>query len=98
MLGDAATAVELGVVSSHHKEQVEHLGHFAKQVEEGDNCQAVTIIPYFKLNTTYDQRWRVRSNCPDVEHRQSLSGFSFNHQAEEKKGKAPRGKLARDCQ
>ena len=57
--GDEATAIELGEVSSHHKEQIEILGAFAKKVEAGNNSEAVTIIPHFKLNTTYDNRWYV---------------------------------------
>ena len=98
ILGDEATGIELGEVSSHHKEQIEILGTFAKKVEAGSNSEAVTIIPHFKLNTTYDDRWRVRFSCPDAARRLSLSWSFLGLEGEGKKGKAPRGKLARDCQ
>ena len=98
ILDDEATGIEQGEGSSYHKEQIVALGTFAKKVEEGSNSEAVTIIPHFKLNTTYDNRWRVRFSCPDEAHKQSLCWCFLKLEGEEKKGKAPRGRLARDCQ
>ena len=93
ILGDEATTIELGEASSHHKEQIELLGTFAQKMEAGNNSEAVTIILYFKLNTTYDNRWRVRFSCPDAQHRQSLSWCFLKFNEEEKKGRPPGANL-----
>ena len=98
ILGDEATRIELGEGSPHHKEQIVTLGTFAQKVEAGSNSEAVTISPHIKLNMTYNNRCRVRFSCPDAAHRMSLIWSFLKLEGEEKKGKAPRGKLARDCQ
>jgi hypothetical protein len=92
------TALDLGELSDVEQAARKDIEESIAQIKEAGNNEAVSIIPYFRVNTCHDKRWRVRMHCPLARLTQSLSLCLQREGGEVKKGKAPRGALVRELQ
>ena len=95
-----ALAVLKDLARAHPTESDElaHLKEFISRMEAGSHEACTTIIPVFKIGKTYEEDFKVRFHCQLSPDSNCLSSFLLKEEGVEKVGKAPRGKLARDCQ
>jgi hypothetical protein len=79
-------------------DELRELQDFIKRLEEADWKEAVRIVPHFKIGKTYEENYKIRFSCRRLQDTSCLCSYLLKEGAEEKVGRAPRGKLARDCQ
>ena len=60
-----------------------------------DTATANDFIPYFRVNKTYEEKYRLRAQLKHAQHGQLVTWFLRNSQCEEQIGKAPKGRLVR---
>ena len=83
-------------MSSLHEEDKKELEKYLADLESADTQMAVTLLPYLKINKTYTEGYRLRCTCQTEAQSASLAWFLLRvEDAQEKKGKAPKGKIAR---
>ena len=76
----------------------QQLKEFIQELQHAEMEDAIRIVPYFRLNKTFKEEWRVRFRCQQPVHEGCLSWFFQQEGGVERVGKAPRGRLARQCQ
>jgi hypothetical protein len=78
-----------------HKEQLKDL---VKRMEDGTHQECTRIVPHFRVSKTFKEMLKVKFYFQNTQDTQCLSWYFQQCSGQEKLGKAPRGKMARDCQ
>ena len=78
-----------------HHDKIEELHAALTAADEQEVCE---IVPYQRINRTYDEAWRVRFQFRDPAYQRSVSWYLEQEGGEKKGGRAPRGKSVRKCQ
>ena len=77
--------------------QSENLKQYHQDLVDSTPMDSIMLLPFFRINKTYTEGFRVRLNCQTEAQTASVSWFLCEmEEAAEKRGKAPKGRLARD--
>ena len=85
--------------TEHFKEAHEQILLLNQQLEKAKEAEAATLVPYWRLNRTFDEKWRLRFAFQNSLNLQSVNWFlQHSEKGELKVGRAPRGRMVRSCQ
>ena len=81
------------------KEHYEQVKDLQMRLSQEDLAGATDLVPYWRLNKTHDEQWRLRCAVKAESHRRSVNWFlQHGEKGVLKVGRAPRGRMVRNIQ
>lgn len=82
-----------------HKQTFDQLKELSVALQQATTEQAAALIPYWRVNKTHDDVWRIRYSVTHSAHQLSINWYLVNaEQGKVKVGRAPKGRMARELQ